>query len=103
MNPKIKRDAELIFKTSSIVIRTKKLILIIAKNERQARWLAAQAMIPKNRWRYISEPDQLRGMVGNENVEIIMMPEWYEGKKSYTLNLFDYILQRHDDRITNGE
>jgi hypothetical protein len=64
----------------------KELVLIVAGNYQQAKYLADANHLPKRVWRYVERIDSLRGWV---NAQVCFYGTWY--RRSDALEIADYV------------
>jgi hypothetical protein len=77
------------------------MILVIAVNQNHyTHWCREVGLNPSDRSsvRYISEPDQLRGLIGRKDIEILTLPSWYVSKSAKTVDAFDLLITEHGNR-----
>lgn len=74
------------------------MILVIAANQNHfIHWCREVGLNPNDRSsvKYISGPDQLRGIIGMKGYEILTLPEWYRDKKPSVIDEFDILVKEH--------
>lgn len=76
------------------------MIALITQNKWRAAYITRKYRLLSDDWRYISSPNQLRGLPPQD---IIMIdPEWWMGKKSPDIDEIKELIDCHDNKCKKG-
>lgn len=77
------------------------MILVIAVSETHFKHWCREVGLnyqDKKSVRYIFSPDQLRGIIGRSDIEILTLPEWYLRRSFDVQEEFDLLINEHKKR-----
>jgi len=79
------------------------MILVMAVNKIHfEHWCREVGLNPNNNnsVRYVFSPNQLRGIIGRVDIEIITLPGWYQQKDESVFSELDALVKEHYKRRT---
>lgn len=80
--------------------------MVVASNYRHyEHWCRSVQLNPNDHKsvNYLSSPYKLYGLLGSRDMEIVMLPEWYYGRKSDDVDKIDMLVKEHWKRRKVGD
>jgi hypothetical protein len=69
--------------------------LVIAVSERHFEHWCREIGLPTQFVRYIYSPNQLRGLLGRADIDILTLPEWWREKSTSIVDEFNELIEEH--------
>jgi hypothetical protein len=73
------------------------MILVIAVNENHFKHWCREVGLNDHPTsvKYVFSPEQLRGLIGRPDIEILSLPEWYSTKPPSVITEFNLLIKEH--------